>query len=89
MTGATNTEDLGDLAEGDEISVSARDTPMEVTSVDEHDIGPPVTVEAENHHGRYRLRQHSDGSISLRAGGQLVSGDVTVEPVTEATGESE
>lgn len=68
---------LGDLDNGDEIEVSERETPMEVTGI-AHLRKGAVVIEAKNHHGRYRLRQHLDGSVSFRAGGKIVSGDVEV-----------
>lgn len=70
-------EQLSALEEGDEITVSERDTPMEVLEVSEGEL-TGVTVTAQNHHGRYNLREHADGSISLRAGARLVAGDVEV-----------
>lgn len=69
---------LEQLEVDDEISVSERETPMTVTEIEENAIGSGVTVRAKNHHGRYRLRQHGDESISFRSGGRLLSGDVQV-----------
>lgn len=61
-----------------EITVSERETAMTITEITENAVGTGVTVRAKNHHGRYRLRQHGDESISFRAGGRLISGDVEV-----------
>ena len=69
---------LNKLGVGNEITVSERETSMTVTDISENAVGTGVTVRAKNHHGRYRLRQHGDESISFRAGGRLISGDVEV-----------
>lgn len=70
-------EQLVHLDEGDQIAVSARETPMEVDAITVL-RNDSVVLKASNYHGRYTLRQHVDGTVSFRAGGKLVSGDVEV-----------
>ncbi|WP_135666657.1 hypothetical protein [Halorhabdus rudnickae] len=71
------TEVLENCEVGDEIVVSARKTPMTVAEKTEMAVGG-VSVEAKNHHGRYRLRAHGDGTVSFKTGGKLVDGAVEV-----------
>lgn len=70
-------EELVHLDEGDEIEVSVRETPMVVDHI-EVLRNDSVVLKASNYHGRYTLRQHSDGSVSFRAGGEIVNDDVRV-----------
>lgn len=69
---------LDQLEPGDEITVSARKTPMEVDNVEPTPTNSGVTVETSNQHGRYRLRSHRNGTTSFRTSGQLVAEDVEV-----------
>jgi len=80
MTSTTppHIEDLAELTDGDIITVPDRDTPMTVQAVDERAIGG-VTVTARNQYTRYRLQQHNDNSISLRARDTVISRDTTVK----------
>lgn len=68
---------LSDFSSGDEIQVSARETPMEVVDMETGNWGQQVLT-AENHHGTYELESHDDGSVTLTAGRERVP-DVEVD----------
>lgn len=68
---------LDDLNVGDQIRISERATPMEVTGI--RDDTHILTVLANNQYGRYRLRQHRNATISARGpNNQIIAGDVEV-----------
>lgn len=55
------------IEEGDEIRVSERATPMEVQDVRESEFErAKLELVAENHHGRYLIREQSDGSLTFK-----------------------
>lgn len=69
--------DLTTLTEGNEVIVSARKTPMTVVSVSNRDNGR-IDVTLENHHGKYVLLGHSNGTISLHNGDAVIDRTVDV-----------
>jgi hypothetical protein len=75
---------LAEFDIGEQLEVSERATPMTVTDKKDAPTGGGIIIRAENRHGRYRLRSHGDGSISFRAGGELIAGDVNVTPVEDS-----
>lgn len=65
---------------GDMINTSERETPMEVVDIELSPQDKRI-ITAENHHGRYQLRSHNNGSISMRglnSKGTLIGRDVEV-----------
>jgi hypothetical protein len=62
---------LSDFGVGDEIETSARETPMEVVSIGTTPAGNKKLT-ARNHHGRYRLQEHNDGTVSMETGRDMI-----------------
>lgn len=80
LTTELDSEPLARFEEGDKITISARESEMEVIEKDTAPLGNFKLI-AKNSHGRYRLRGHSDGSISLRVSGEIKETDVEVNRV--------
>lgn len=58
---------IPEFEEGEKIKVSERATPMEVEELRDSkfdDAGPELV--AENHHGRYLIREEEDGSLTFK-----------------------
>jgi len=62
---------LSDFTVGDEIKISARKTSMNVKSVERTPTNHRKLI-AKNHHGKYEVRGHNDGSVTLYAGSKVI-----------------
>jgi hypothetical protein len=61
----TSEQKLEKFEEGDKIEVSARDTEMEIDSINTTKHGG-IEMEASNRHGTYRIADYGDGNVGLR-----------------------
>lgn len=65
------------LTEGTVIETSERATPLTIDAIKSPQLGPDCIITASNHHGRYRLKWHTD-TISMWTGAELIDDDVEV-----------